>query len=206
MSLHLWLAFALAALALSLTPGPNALLALDHGARFGPQRALFTVAGAALAMVGMVAASLIGLGAVLAASETLFTALRLIGAGYLIWLGWRLWRAPGFAGRTAGAARVLPPRHRLFAQGFAVMVSNPKTLLFFTLFLPGFIDPGAPFWPQAITLGLTLAVIEAAVELALAIGARRLAPWLAAHARGFNRTMAAGFAAIGLALAAGARN
>lgn len=202
MSLDLWLVFLLASVALSLTPGPNALLCLDHGARYGLRRAGFTALGSVLAMLAMVAATLAGLGAVMAASQTLFDLVKWAGAAYLVWLGVALWRAPGVArtGLPGQMARPISPR-RAFAQGAAVMLSNLKTILFFTTFLPQFLTPGLPLMPQFLVLGTTLGLVELTVELVLAGAAGRFAPWLARHARAFNRTTGTAFIAIGAMVA-----
>lgn len=197
MTVQLWLIFLLASVALSLTPGPNALLALDHGARYGLGRARFTVLGSVLAMTAMVGATLAGLGALMLASETLFGAVKFLGAAYLAWLGVALWRAKGFAtgALPAEAARPISAR-RAFGQGALVMLSNPKTILFFTTFLPQFMTPSAPLLPQFAVLALTLGMVELLIELALASAAGRFAPWLARNGRAFNRVTGTAFIAI----------
>lgn len=207
MGFELWLVFAAASLALALTPGPNSLLVLDHGMRHGFGRAAFTALGSVSAMLGMVAASMAGLGALMLASETAFTVLKWAGAAYLIWLGLRLWRAPGLAARApaAGGRARRPSRRAAFAQGALVMLSNPKTILFFTTFLPQFMRPEAPLLPQFLTLGATLVAAELAVEWALAAAAGRLAPWLVARARIFNRLTGGAFIAIGAMVALSSR-
>ncbi|WP_415184017.1 LysE family translocator [Phaeovulum sp.] len=197
MTLELWFVFLLASVALSLTPGPNALLALDHGARYGRARAGFTVLGSVLAMMTMVGATLVGLGALMLASEALFGAIKLLGAAYLAWLGVMLWRAPGFApAPLPGEARRLISRKRAFSQGALVMLSNPKTILFFTTFLPQFLTPGAPLLPQFAVLALTLGMVELLVEQFLASAAGRFAPWLGRNGRMFNRVTGLAFVAI----------
>jgi len=195
----LWLVFAVASLALALTPGPNSLLVLDHGVRHGFGRAAFTALGSVSAMLAMVAAAMAGLGALMLASGEAFLVLKWVGAAYLVWLGLRLWRAPGLAARApaAGAAAGRVARRTTFGQGGLVMLSNPKTILFFTTFLPQFMDPARPLLPQFSVLGATLALAELSVELALAAAAGRLAPWLIAHARAFNRLTGGAFIAIG---------
>ena len=199
MTLELWIVYALAAVGLSLTPGPNGLLSLTNGVRFGLARTVFTVIGGVCGFLVLVAASLAGLGALLAASETAFTAAKWIGAAYLIYLGIRLWRAPPPAvsapaaenpGREAGAAR-------LFVQGFLVAVSNPKALIFFAAFLPQFMVPGAPYWLQFAVLGGTFALVEFCYELVLAGMAQKIAPWLGRHGRWFNRIAGSTFVGIG---------
>lgn len=208
MTFDLWLVYLLAAIGLSLTPGPNGLLALNHGARFGASRAAFTVAGGVAGFVVLIAASLAGLGALLAASERAFAVVKWIGAAYLVYLGVRLWRAPpaatGAAALAAGPADGRPAR--LATQGFLVAVSNPKALIFFAAFLPQFMVPGASYWTQLVVLGGTFAVVECLYELVVAGAAHRLAPWLARHGRTFNRVTGATFVGVGVLLAAARRD
>lgn len=202
MSLELWLVFLLASVALSLTPGPNALLCLDHGARYGLGRAVFTALGSCLAMVAMVGATLLGLGALMLASETVFTAIKWAGAAYLCYLGVQLWRQPGFsASPLPGAARHMITRRSAFTKGALVMLSNPKTILFFTTFLPQFLTPSAPLLGQFAILAATLGLVEFAVELILAATAGRCATWLSRHGRAFNRITGSAFIGIGAMVA-----
>lgn len=198
MGFELWLVFAAASLALALTPGPNSLLVLDHGARHGFGRAAFTALGSVGAMLAMVAASMAGLGALMLASSEAFLVLKWAGAAYLVWLGLRLWRAPGLAARApaAGGAACIT-RRAAFGQGALVMLSNPKTILFFTTFLPQFMDPARPLLPQFVVAGATLGIAEIGVEWALGAAAGRLAPWLIRHARAFNRLTGGAFIMIG---------
>ena len=202
MSLELWLVFLLASVALSLTPGPNAILCLDHGARYGFGRAVFTALGSSVAMIAMVGATLLGLGALMVASETVFTAIKWVGAAYLVYLGVQLWRQPGFAtAPLPGAARHMVARRAAFTKGALVMLSNPKTILFFTTFLPQFLTPSAPLAGQFVILAATLGLVEFAVELILAATAGRCAAWLSRHGRAFNRITGSAFLAIGAMVA-----
>ena len=205
MSLDLWLVYLAAAIGLSLTPGPNGLLALTHGACFGLRPTAWTVLGGALGFFLLIAASLAGMGALLAASEGAFTAAKWVGAAYLVYLGVRLWRSPApvvaapgpGAGQDAASARPL----RLFGQGLLVAVSNPKALIFFAAFLPQFMVPGASLVSQLFILGGTFVVTEVVYELLLAGLAGRIAPWLGRHGRWFNRAAGGTFVGIGAALA-----
>jgi homoserine/homoserine lactone efflux protein len=207
MTVDLWLVYLLAAIGLSLTPGPNGLLSLTHGVRFGLARTVFTVLGGVVGFMVLIAASLAGLGALLAASEMAFTVAKWIGAAYLVYLGIRLWRAPaprvGAADADASAQTSGPPR--LFAQGFLVAVSNPKALIFFAAFLPQFMVPGAQYLQQLAVLGGTFAVVEFVYELVLAGMAQKIAPWLARHGRWFNRITGSCFVGIGGMLATAQR-
>lgn len=209
MSLDLWLIYCAAAVGLSLTPGPNGLLALTHGVRFGLRRAVLTALGGISGFLLLIAASLAGLGALLAASEQAFTAAKWFGAAYLIYLGVRTWRAPPAMivlgdGDGRGAPGDVGPAI-LFRQGFLVAVSNPKALIFFAAFLPQFMQPGVSYPVQLAVLGGTFAIVEFVYELALAGAAQRVAPWLGRNARWFNRITGATFVGIGGMLASTSR-
>lgn len=202
MSFELWLVYCAAAIGLSLTPGPNGLLSLTHGACFGLRPTVYTVLGGALGFFLLIAASLAGMGALLAASEQAFTVAKWIGAGYLVYLGMRVWRAPApvvaVAAQDADTQDSRPLR--MFHQGFLVAVSNPKGLIFFAAFLPQFVVPGTPYFVQLAVFGGTFVVIEIVYELLLAMMAQRIAPWLARHGRWFNRAAGTTFVGIGAAL------
>jgi threonine/homoserine/homoserine lactone efflux protein len=202
MSLELWLVYCIAAIGLSLTPGPNGLLSLTHGACFGLRPTIYTVLGGALGFFLLIAISLAGMGTLLAASERAFTAAKWIGAAYLIYLGLRVWRAPApvvaLTSQTAQSCEARPLR--MFSQGFLVAVSNPKALIFFAAFLPQFMAPGVPYAVQLAVFGGTFVVVEIIYELLLAIMAQRIAPSLARYGRMFNRAAGATFVAIGAAL------
>ena len=91
---HTWLIYSVAALGLSLSPGPNGLLALTHGALYGWRRTISTIAGGALGFTVLIALSLFGIGALLQSTLIGLTVLKLVGGAYLIWLGIQVWRAP----------------------------------------------------------------------------------------------------------------
>ncbi|MCB1745390.1 MAG: LysE family translocator [Gammaproteobacteria bacterium] len=207
MSIELWIVYLFAAIGLALTPGPNSLLVLTHGLRFGLRATLATVFGGMLGFISLIAASLAGLGALLQASETLFGVAKWIGALYLVYLGVRLWRArdaiPGTS-LNLHSTRARGPLV-LFADGYLVAASNPKGLIFFTAFLPQFMQPGVPFWQNLLVFGGTFAVVELIYEIVLAGMAQRLAPWLARHGRWFNRITGGTFIAVGGLLATSSR-
>lgn len=207
MTVELWIVYLFAAIGLSLTPGPNGLLSLTHGVRFGARRTVFTVLGGVIGFMVQVATSLAGLGALLAASEAAFTIAKWLGAAYLVYLGVRLWAAapPAVSTETADAGRRSDSAARLFLQGFLVAVSNPKALIFFAAFLPQFMVPEAGFWAQFLVLGGTFAVVEFIYELVLAGMAQRIAPWLGRNGRWFNRITGSMFVGIGGVMATASR-
>ncbi len=200
MPLDAWLIYLLAALGLSLSPGPNGLLALSHGALHGSRKTLFTLCGSALGFTAVIALSMFGIGALVASSAAWLTLLKWLGGAYLAWLGLQLWRAPPPATGASPAAAAAASGASLFRQGFLSAASNPKALLFFTAFLPLFIEPRRSLLPQFAAMAATFVLIEFLVELALASAAQRVRPWLERAGRRFNRACGGLFMAIGAAL------
>lgn len=199
MALHTWLLYLVAAIGLSLTPGPNSLLVLTHGALHGHRRTLFTVAGGAIGFTLVIAMSMVGIGALLKASAHALIVLKLVGGAYLVWLGIQLWRSPPVMLSNAAAAGDMRPRS-LFRQGLLTAVSNPKALLFYGAFLPQFIDVERPLLPQFLIMTLTFVGIEWLVEWSLALLAHRVRPWLQRVGRSFNRACGGLFIGMGCAL------
>lgn len=199
MDLHTWLIYFVAALGLSLSPGPNSLLALTHGALHGRRMALYTLAGGAIGFVTLIALSMFGIGALLKASLVWLTVLKWVGGAYLVWLGIQVWRAPPIqVGAARGAAQADP--RVLFRQGLLAAVTNPKGILFFAAFLPQFINPARSLLMQFAVMAATFAVIEFITEFVLASLAQRITAWLARVGRLFNRACGGVFIAIGAVL------
>lgn len=199
MNLDTWLIYLLAATGLSLSPGPNGLLALTHGALHGRRKTLYTIFGGACGFTTVVALSMLGIGALLQASLMWLIIMKWVGGAYLIWLGIEVWRSPPISVEVRGAAE---PRGgwSLFRQGALSALTNPKALLFFAAFLPQFIDPDRSLFVQFVVMAGTFAVIEMATEVFIAGMAHRISPWLARAGRRFNQACGGVFIAIGLAL------
>ncbi|MEM7172822.1 MAG: LysE family translocator [Pseudomonadota bacterium] len=161
MSLEIWIAFALASSALLAVPGPTVMLVVSYALGHGKASGWATVPGVALGDFAAMTASLLGAGAVLAASSTLFTGLKLLGAAYLIWLGIKLWRAPAELSELEAATDKTPKR-TMFWNAFIVTALNPKGLVFFVAFVPQFIDPTRPALIQFAILEATFLVLAAA--------------------------------------------
>ncbi len=176
MELDNWLIYLGAVALLSLTPGPNGLLALSHGARFGASQSCSTILGGTAGFVLLMLLSLLGLGGLLLTSETAFSLLKLLGAGYLIYLGVRQWRAASLP-LTGSTSKNTSSHRRRAVEGFSVALSNPKVILFFMAFLPQFIDTQQPLLGQFLILASTFAVVEFAVELLLAMSATKVLHW-----------------------------
>lgn len=199
MTLHTWFIYTLAALGLSLSPGPNTLLALTHGALHGRRMALFTIAGGTLGFVCIIGLSMFGIGALLKTSLLWLAVMKWVGGLYLVWLGVQVWRAPPVGVQTGGQ-RLPCSGGVLFRQGALSAVTNPKGILFFVAFLPQFIDPARSLWLQFLIMAGTFAVIEIATELVIASLAHRISPWLARVGRRFNQACGGVFVLVGAAL------
>ena len=143
MPLDHWLAFVAASAVLLAIPGPTVVLIISYALGHGRRAASSTVAGVALGDFTAMTASLLGLGALLAASATLFMVLKWAGAAYLIYLGVKLWRAP-VAEQVADVVVPVERHGRIFLHAYAVTALNPKSIVFFIAFLPQFLDRSGP--------------------------------------------------------------
>ncbi len=231
---HYWL-FLPACFALNMTFGPNNALSISNGAREGIARSMLASLGRLLAFAVMIAIAGLGLGALLVASQTLFTILKFGGAAYLVWIGVKLLRTKQAANDIGGgddayserggatgserhvmqqrvsaaaAAAVYPPTrasrtlHQLAKQEFLVAAGNPKAILFFTAFLPQFVDRSS--YALSFTLiGATYLLLElVAITIYAAIGARLGS--ITTSARGFvwfNRVTGSMMIGFGILLA-----
>ncbi len=172
MPFDLWLTFVAASTALLLLPGPTVLLVLSYALSKGRPVALASAAGVALGDLVAMTVSLAGLGALIMTSAALFTALKWIGAAWLVWLGVKLLRsAPG--GGPALPETAITGRG-VFAHTAAVTALNPKSIGFFIAFAPQFVDEAAPLLPQFAILVATFVSLAAANALAYALAADRL--------------------------------
>ena len=171
MTLATWLAFVAASVAVLIIPGPTISLVISYALSQGRRAAAAIVLGVALGDLTAMSLSLLGLGALLATSATLFTALRWLGAAYLVYLGIKLWRTrpqqdDGPTGR-AGARRMI-------GHAWLVTSLNPKSIVFFTAFVPQFIDLHGDYAVQATILTATFVALAALNAGAYALAAARL--------------------------------
>lgn len=160
MAMHLWLTFALAYLATTLTPGPNVLLIVRNALRHGPAAMGATFVGNLLAQLLVTSGVALGIGAILVAVPAAFLVLKLAGAGYLIYLGVRQLLAPRAVAAVPGEQSKAPPRSkwRIGSESFLVSASNPKTMIFLCAFLPQFLSHDRPLFGQFMVMYLTIAV------------------------------------------------
>jgi threonine/homoserine/homoserine lactone efflux protein len=153
MSLDVYAAYLIACIVIIIVPGPTVTLIVANSLKHGTRAGLLNVAGTQAGLAIMIVVAGIGLSSVIAAMGHWFEWLRLAGAAYLIWLGWKMFRAAG-AG-IEGAAPAKPPRGGFFLQGALVALSNPKMMLFFGAFVPQFLDPTRDHATQIALMGAT---------------------------------------------------
>jgi threonine/homoserine/homoserine lactone efflux protein len=210
MSVDTWLAFATASFVMLAIPGPTILLVVSYALSHGRSVATAVVIGVALGDLTAMTASMLGLGALLATSATLFTALKWIGAAYLAWLGFRLWRAPvpDAAPDTLDdetsphdAERDTRGLARIAFHAFAVTALNPKSIVFFVAFVPQFIAPGVDPAPQLALMTATFVLLAAANAAAYGLLAERLRRLLKTPRAARTANRIGGGALIGLGVA-----
>jgi threonine/homoserine/homoserine lactone efflux protein len=170
MDVHAWAAFALASLVIALIPGPGVASIIGFAFSSGRRTALASVAGMAVGNATAISVSLAGAGAILASSALAFTVLKWLGAAYLIVLGILAIRASGRPAETAAVPRAITPRVA-FLSNVAVGTFHPKTILFFVAFAAQFIEPDAPYLPQAALLVVTFTAIAATTDTLYALAA-----------------------------------
>lgn len=173
MTVEMYLAYVITALVVLVIPGPTILLVVSQAITHGRQTTMPLVAGVALGDFTAMTLSLLGLGALLAASAALFTTLKWIGALYLIYLGLSHWR--GRSGNTTDPNKSLDiSQQTLLRSAYVVTALNPKGIVFFVAFLPQFVVPGAPALPQFVILGATFLVLAALNAMLYALFAGQL--------------------------------
>jgi threonine/homoserine/homoserine lactone efflux protein len=170
MSFELYAAYLLACLIIVLVPGPTVTLIIASSIRHGIKAGLGNVAGTQLGLAVMITVVGVGLTSMIEAMGHWFEWVRLLGAAYLIWLGYRMFRSTGSLDASGAPAA---PRGGFVLQGFLVAVSNPKTLVFFGAFFPQFIDPAGNYPFQIVVMGLTAMAFGAVTDSTYAVIAGR---------------------------------
>ncbi len=156
MSLELYLAYLLATVVITIVPGPAVTMVVANSLTHGTRAGLLNVVGAQLALAILIGVILVGLASIIETMGWWFDWVRLAGATYLVWIGIKLLRS---SGELADGGRAPAPRGGFFLQGFLVMLSNPKALLFFGAFIPQFVDPRGNYVGQVLLLGATAMVV-----------------------------------------------
>jgi len=183
--LHVWLAFLVASCVIAVSPGSGAVLSMSHGLSYGVRRTTATIVGLQLGLAVILLVAGLGVGAVLTASASAFLVVKVVGACYLLWLGWRQWRAPvaKIEGDAAEAAEPELSASQRVLRGFLTNVTNPKGIVFMAAVLPQFIQPTRPLWLQLLVLLATTVMVDVTVMHGYA--------WLAARLQGMLRSVRA---------------
>ena len=199
-----WAVYAVVAAIAILSPGPAVLLAISNSVRFGLRRVVYSSFGNVIGVMCVSALAMLGLGAVLKSSAFLFGVLKLIGAGYLIFLGIKQWGSSGnIFTRTADAViEEQRSNWQLFVQGITLALTNPKAILFFTALFPQFLDSERALLPQFAILTGTFMAISFCSLMMYGLLARATRRWFAVprHARWFNRISGGLFVLLGFGL------
>ncbi|MEO0977457.1 MAG: LysE family translocator [Pseudomonadota bacterium] len=181
MTLELYSAYVVATLIVLAIPGPTIMLVVSYALTQGRRSALASVVGVGLGDATAAAVSLLGLGAILAASATAFSVLKWVGAAYLVWLGIKMWRSRPAVQNVHEMEHI--SARKIFWHAYVVTSLNPKGIVFFMAFLPHFIAPQSAVAPQLFLLGTTfvvLGILNAAVYAfaAAAVGRKLRSPSL----------------------------
>ena len=177
MDWHVWLAYFLAAWLIALSPGSGAVLSMSHGLQYGVRQTTATIVGLQIGLASILLVAGAGVGALLLASTTAFMVVKVLGAGYLIWLGVKQWRAPVDGAASDAAAPSEPAglsvRQRVL-RGALTNATNPKGIVFMVAVLPQFIDPNKPLALQLAILLVTTLAVDSVVMHGYAFLASRL--------------------------------
>ena len=161
------LAYLGACFILAIVPGPTVTVIIANALARGTLAGLSIIAGTQLGLVTMILVVASGMQALVAFMAFAFDWIKLLGAAYLIWLGFKMLRSSG----DLGSAEVLKSRgyRDLVLEGFLVIWANPKALIFFGAFLPQFVSLEAPTFPQIVVLGLFFMLVAGATDSIYAI-------------------------------------
>lgn len=199
--MKLYALFLLMATATVFSPGPGVVMTITNALRYGIRGTFGGILGIAVGALVVAAISATSLGVLLAASAVAFTTLKFVGAGYLIYLGIRLWRAPPF--RFAEQSAHEASLGRRFLEGLSLQLTNPKAIFFFLSVFPQFVDHDKSYPVQFAALVLTYSSLVVVIHCFYAVFAKRAKCWLvsARGGRTVNKTAGTTFVFFGAALA-----
>ena len=166
MTVEIYLAYVLACVLITLVPGPTVTVIIANSLAHGTRAGMLNVAGTQLGLALMMLILIVGLSSVIEAMGWLFDWLRIAGALYLAWLGWKLLRSPDVMFESQKAEK---PAGGFLLQGFLILMANPKALLWFGAFIPQFVDPKGNYVAQIALLGVTAMAVALVTDAAYAI-------------------------------------
>lgn len=188
---HQWVAFLIASILFIQVPGPSLLFTIGRALTVGRREALGSVVGNALGLAAQTALVALGLGALMVASTTAYTAVKVAGACYVVWLGIQAIRHRGDARRAMETGVPIKRGHPI-RIGFVVGVTNPKTVVFFVAFLPQFINSSGVVALQTVMLGLVFALLAVVSDSLWALGAGTARAWFARRPERLDKLSAGG--------------
>lgn len=193
MSIDIWLAFLLASVLISVSPGAGAVNTMGNGMQYGVRDSLPSILGLQLGYGIQIVLVGVGLGALLASSNLAFSLVKWVGVGYLLWLGYSKWTQPPLA--LGGTSQRHAPAGRRFWQAALVNLTNPKATVFLVALFPQFVNVNAPHYLQFSIMGGTLILVDIGVMIGYATLASHLARWMKSerHQRLQNRVFGALF-------------
>ncbi|WP_311222471.1 MULTISPECIES: LysE family transporter [unclassified Acidovorax] len=176
MDLHTWIAFFAASCLIAVSPGSGAVLSMSHGLSYGVRKTSATIFGLQLGLLLILVVAGAGVGSLLIASEVAFSTVKVLGACYLIYLGFSQWRAGGAApqdGAEAAPANAGPWQRRVLT-GFLTNATNPKGIIFMVAVLPQFMTDARPLWTQLLVMAATTLSVDVVVMHGYAASASAL--------------------------------
>lgn len=203
-----WLVFLVVSILPALSPGPAIFLAISNALRFGPKATCYSALGNAAGLVVVGFAVAFGLGALMAASATLFTVVKFAGAAYLVYLGIKVWRDKSVLQTPEATVTALPRKPVAYLlEAFFVSVLNPKAILVIGALFPLFMDLSKPVVAQVFVMSITYAGLCLLNHFALAFLGGHVRRFFSSEKRmrALRRSLGGGFVAFGAALAATTR-
>ena len=200
-----WLLFVAVALVAIASPGPAILRAISNSLSYGIKSVLLSSFGNVVGLFVVSTAAIFGLGAVLKTSTSLFLVLKLFGAGYLIYLGIKQWRAKANLFDHNVSHDIISrqkSKRAYFTEGFLIAVTNPKAILFFTALFPQFINTDAALAPQFLIMTLSFMALSFSMLMTYGLLASKAKRWFSQGQRGkwFNRLLGSLLATMGVGL------
>ncbi|WP_312527564.1 LysE family transporter [Comamonas sp.] len=163
MDLHTWMAYLVAACIIAVSPGSGAVLSMSHGLSYGVRKTSATILGLQLGLLLILLIAGAGVGSLLIASETAFNAVKIVGACYLIYIGFAQWRAKGGIIDTETEQPASGSWQKRALSGFLTNATNPKGIIFMVAVLPQFMTTERPLWLQLLILAATTLAVDTVV-------------------------------------------
>ncbi|MEG1203577.1 MAG: LysE family transporter [Comamonas sp.] len=163
MDLHTWMAYLAAACIIAVSPGSGAVLSMSHGLSFGVRKTSATIFGLQLGLLLVLLIAGAGVGSLLIASETAFNVVKIVGACYLIYIGFQQWRSTGGLVSESDQAQPAGNWQKRTLSGFLTNATNPKGIIFMVAVLPQFMTPDRPLWLQLLILAVTTLAVDTVV-------------------------------------------